>query len=610
MSFLHKFYLLPEGHFLQVWEHFMVIIHVINGILIPLVLAFNDKYIYFFIIQFALDAFYVVDIFLKFHKAYLECGFYVVFPKEMAWRYLNSWESKFDFLVNLPLDLFALTEKENQLNLLSYLRLLKVLRTSKLILWFDKEENKLKATAQLKMGKFSIYIILLTHWCACIWYFIACDGSTCAPSSWAVKWYTGEELRSPSTMYIGALYWTVMTMTTTGYGDIHAVNEKEQLFSIFCMIMGVFLYGYIGGTISSTLSNADSRRVNYAQKVNAIKQYMKNLSLSLETQTKVLDWYEYIWVRNKGIDVVNVFNDLPTTFRAEVALIMNESILEKAPMFKERSIGFKRMLVLAMRITFFTSNTFVRHRGEKEREMFFVVQGRVDLLDNDDKTSIASMVEGSHFGELSLILGYPCESSAFAVCNSDIYVLRESDFLAACEAYPEDGVKARELTLESHQKNSQRKMKKKKKNPSQELEEAFSTKQGKSQEILNIDLSKTVKGSLGYLVLEEDQHSLLELAKDERRRKSLSSGHSSYVTEKREAPLLDVDIIIPVGRAMQSSQISPVGVENVCEIKELAEDLELENERKEVIPDVINSIKALPEITRSIADLEVPKESI
>jgi hypothetical protein len=188
-----------------------------------------------------------------------------------------------------------------------------------------------------------------------------------------------------------------------GYGDVHATNDSERIWSIICMITGVFLYGYVSGTIASSLSNLDSRRVAYRQKVEAIKQYMVDQNMDKTMQKRVTSWYEYTWERNKGIDVINVFNDLPTNFRAEVALSLNEDIIEKVSMFKDTTLGFRRMLSMAMRINFFTAETYIVHRGEFANEMYFVVQGRVDIYNADESKALSSMVEGSYFGTLLLL---------------------------------------------------------------------------------------------------------------------------------------------------------------------------------------------------------------
>ncbi|KNE62879.1 hypothetical protein AMAG_18930 [Allomyces macrogynus ATCC 38327] len=458
---LWRFYLIPGEPFLTWWDRFMVLVAVSNGTSIPFMAAFRYLDSTSIVGQYVIDVLYLIDIFLKFHVSYLDRGFYVIFPKEMALHYMRSWEFSFDLFTNLPFDLIALSWLHLPLNqvlyYLSIVRLHKLFRTFKLVWWFHKEEKRLNAQAVFQMYKFTIYITLITHWCTCIWYVLACPDQ-CITPSWATDPAQNPKFADRLSMYVYALYWTVMTMTTTGYGDVHATNDGERIWSIICMITGVFLYGYVSGTIASSLSNLDSRRVSYRQKVEAIKQYMLDQNMDKTMQKRVTGWYEYTWERNKGIDVINVFNDLPSNFRAEVALSLNEDIIEKVSIFKDTSLGFRRMLSIAMRINFFTAETYIVHRGEIGKEMFFVVQGRVDVLNDDETESVGSMVEGSYFGEFMLILGHVCEASALAVCNCDVYVLSKDDYDKAVANYPEDGAKVLEATRVAHQQVLQRRV--------------------------------------------------------------------------------------------------------------------------------------------------------
>jgi hypothetical protein len=50
-----------------------------------------------------------------------------------------------------------------------------------------------------------------------------------------------------------AFYWTVTTITTVGYGDISAYNVEERIFCSIIMIIGVFLYSYTIGSLSTLL---------------------------------------------------------------------------------------------------------------------------------------------------------------------------------------------------------------------------------------------------------------------------------------------------------------------------------------------------------------------
>ncbi|KAJ1568353.1 hypothetical protein HK405_002799 [Cladochytrium tenue] len=165
--------------------------------------------------------------------------------------------------------------------------------------------------------------------------------------------------------------------------------------------------------------------------MDAIRQYMTGRAMDAEMQARVLDYYDYMWERNKGVDVKNLFEDMPSTFRNEVALSLNRAIIDK--------------------LYLFTADEYVVHRGDLGLEMYFITQGRIDVFLEDLKRPIASLIEGAHFGEFQIVLGIKHEYSARAVCNSDIYVLRKQDIEAAFEAYPDDHKIVLSATKERYQ---------------------------------------------------------------------------------------------------------------------------------------------------------------
>jgi hypothetical protein len=208
-------------------------------------------------------------------------------------------------------------------------------------------------------------------------------------------------------------------MTTTGYGDIRAVTDLERIYSFIVQTIGVFFYGYVSGTIASTLSNMDSRRVGYQQKMDAVKQYMVTREMDPDMQERVVDYYDYVWDRNRGIDVKNLFQDMPITFRSEVALSLNIQIIDKAAIFHNSSIGFRRDIATKMKLYFFIANEYIVHKGDLGLEMYFITQGRIDIYQTEDaKRATSSLIEGGHFGEYGVVLGHIHDCSAKAICNT------------------------------------------------------------------------------------------------------------------------------------------------------------------------------------------------
>jgi hypothetical protein len=47
-------------------------------------------------------------------------------------------------------------------------------------------------------------------------------------------------------------------MTTVGYGDMSASTKIEHLFCIVLMVLGVIVFTFISGALSSVLSNFDA----------------------------------------------------------------------------------------------------------------------------------------------------------------------------------------------------------------------------------------------------------------------------------------------------------------------------------------------------------------
>ncbi|KAJ3109050.1 Kinesin-like protein kif27 [Phlyctochytrium planicorne] len=481
---LTKFYLIPEGPFLSNWDRFMVLLTVISGILISFMAAFKHYTVAAWIVSYGIDMFHLIDIYIKFHVAYLQNGFWVVFPKEMAVHYLHSMEFKLDVLFSLPSDIVALgwagTGWDNFLYFVCLARLFKMLRAVRILIFFRKQERKLHASSVVQIVKFAAYLITLTHSIACVWFAVACprgEAHRCNDPSWAryrglVNETTETYAVGLGSLYVESVYWTVTTMTTTGYGDITPQNDSERIFAFITMTAGIFFYNYVSGTIASALSNMDSRRVSYQQKMDAVRQYMNDRDMDSDMQERVLDYYDYMWERNKGIDVKNLFEDMPSTFRSEVGLSLNNAIIEKANIFQGTSIGFRRMISIAMKLYLFTADEYVVHRGDLGLEMYFITQGRIDIYSTDEvKRPTASLVEGAHFGEFQIVLGFRHEYSARAVCNTDIYVLLKTDLQVAFEAYPQD----KELVINATRDRYQQAVaaRKSRKTNSADLEEEF-----------------------------------------------------------------------------------------------------------------------------------------
>ena len=58
---------------------------------------------------------------------------------------------------------------------------------------------------------------------------------------------------------MASIYWSITTVLTVGYGDIHAATNTERLISVLWMMIGVGFYSFTIGTLTSVLSRIDTR---------------------------------------------------------------------------------------------------------------------------------------------------------------------------------------------------------------------------------------------------------------------------------------------------------------------------------------------------------------
>lgn len=94
-----------------------------------------------------------------------------------------------------------------------------------------------------------IAFAMMAHWFACIWYVI---GLSEVSDNSTVSWLyaLGEAINKPyvnftmetgpdeGSAYVTALYFTLTSMTTVGFGNVAANTNGEKVFAVVTMLIG------------------------------------------------------------------------------------------------------------------------------------------------------------------------------------------------------------------------------------------------------------------------------------------------------------------------------------------------------------------------------------
>merc|ERR1719494_162093 len=176
------------------------------------------------------------------------------------------------------------------------------------------------------------------------------------------------------------MYWAVATTCSVGYGDIHAELIYEMALALICMIVGVVFYGFIIASVAASLANADAQRARYQERLDGINRFMQDQNCNTKLMTRVKRFYEYLWLRNKGADLENMFQGLPISLQADISLSLYKEIIESVPLFAGKELGFTKMLSLYIKPLLVPKGEYIVRKGDIGQEMFFINKGIVEVV--------------------------------------------------------------------------------------------------------------------------------------------------------------------------------------------------------------------------------------
>ena len=332
----------------------------------------------------------------------------------------------FDILAALPLGLFS----NSVIRLVRLAKLYKV----RIILGRLRIQN-LRFSQQFALMYLVLVIFLVTHWISCGWLLIR----------------TPDPNLGPTENYINALYWSLTTISTVGYGDIVPQNMVEKAYAIFTMLTGFAFFSLLIGQIANLLNRRDPANQHYLENIERLSQFMRYRPLPPELQEGIQEYYQYKWQKRLGLNEEEFLDTLPLHLKTQVAMQMKTDILEKIPLFQEASDAFIESIALHLQAVVFTPGSYITRAGEIGEEMYFIVYGEVAVL-NEEGEEITSLSDGDFFGEISLFLHSLRTASIVAETYCDMYKLSKTAFDQVITHYPYFAAKI-EAIAKSREKN-------------------------------------------------------------------------------------------------------------------------------------------------------------
>jgi CRP-like cAMP-binding protein len=237
--------------------------------------------------------------------------------------------------------------------------------------------------------------------------------------------------------YVHCIYYTVSLMSSAIVGDIVPLTLLEQLVVCFITLAAKIFLAFFYSEVSNYISSFYTMHIEHLSTTQQMLQWMRIGSCSQKLLDRVVRYRDYLWQKFKGIDNQALIASMPEMIQRQTQYYILEKLVHKSEVMPQDEHGAILSIVQKLAIKLYPKGEFIIREGEMATEMFFVVEGIVDIY-NPLGIKVSRLTEGQCFGEIALLADTVQVRTASAFCVLDVVVaaLRKEDFLLICASYP------------------------------------------------------------------------------------------------------------------------------------------------------------------------------
>merc|ERR1719247_3906377 len=207
-----------------------------------------------------------------------------------------------------------------------------------------------------------------------------------------VNHYINDE-QSLGVRYTYALYFTLTTMTTVGYGDIAAQNLTEVKFVLVSLLFASIIFAGLMGALTDLISNLNNDSNERSGRKVMLSRYMRWRAVPRTLFMSVREHLIFLWETNEFDEYEGFIKEqLPPTLKKELSYHIYGRILRRAPFFSWMRGCEVVLKDLAQHVSslFLSKGDYLFHVGMPNEHIYVLLKGTLYISQNEKLDDVAT----------------------------------------------------------------------------------------------------------------------------------------------------------------------------------------------------------------------------